>query len=86
MALMSYLIRDAAGTYYFRRVISAALRPFMPAPWTGKTVWKRSLGTKDHTKAKKAAPRFLSACAVDFEAAERSHSAGSPSSGPTHRP
>lgn len=36
MALMSYLLRDKHGTYYFRRVIPVDLRRFMPAPWTGK--------------------------------------------------
>jgi hypothetical protein len=32
MGLMNYLDRDKLGTYYFRRVIPADLRPFMPAP------------------------------------------------------
>ncbi|GJD55244.1 DUF6538 domain-containing protein [Methylobacterium dankookense] len=45
MALMSYLIRDRNGTYDFRRVIPQALRPFMPAPWTGKGAWTKSLRT-----------------------------------------
>ena len=71
MALMSYLIRDRLGTYYFRRVVPPALRPFMPAPWTGKANWKASLGTKDPATAKRAATKRLAACMADFEAGER---------------
>ena len=77
MALMSYLIRDRLGTYYFRRVIPSELRSFMPAPWTGKANWKASLGTKDPAMAKRAAPRLLTQCAVDFEAAARAKRGGS---------
>ncbi|KQP81772.1 hypothetical protein ASF60_22210 [Methylobacterium sp. Leaf113] len=68
---MSYLIRDGLGTYYFRRVIPVDLRPFMPAPWTGKANWKRSLGTKQPAAAKKAGSCLLRDCMTDFEAAER---------------
>lgn len=71
MALMSYLIRDGLGTYYFRRVIPAELRPFMPEPWTGKANWKLSLRTKDPAAAKKAGSRLLRDCMTDFEQAER---------------
>ncbi|WP_373325090.1 DUF6538 domain-containing protein, partial [Methylobacterium organophilum] len=71
MALMSYLSRDRLGTYYFRRVIPAELRPFMPAPWTGKANWKQSLRTKDPAAAKKAGSRMLRDCMADFELAER---------------
>ena len=79
MALMSYLIRDRLGTYYFRRVIPEDLRPFMPAPWTGKSNWKRSLGTKVPTAAKKAGARLLRDCMADFEAAERIRRGEAPS-------
>ncbi len=71
MALMSYLIRDGLGTYYFRRVIPSDLRPFMPEPWTGKANWKLSLRTKDPAAAKKAGSRLLRDCMADFEQAER---------------
>ena len=71
MALMSYLIGDGLGTYYFRRVIPAELRPFMPAPWTGKANWKLSLRTKDPAAAKKAGSQLLRDCMADFEQAER---------------
>ena len=71
MALMSYVHRDPAGTYYFRRAVPAALRPFMPAPWTGKREWKRSLGTKDHAKAKRLKRVPETECDADFEHAER---------------
>ena len=70
MALMSYLLKDRHGTYYFRRVIPLALRPFIPAPWTGKVEWKRSLKTKTPAEAKRAAARALSDCTADFMAAE----------------
>ncbi|KQT19861.1 hypothetical protein ASG40_03375 [Methylobacterium sp. Leaf399] len=76
---MSYLIRDRLGTYYFRRVIPEALRPFMPAPWTGKGSWKRSLGTKQPAAAKKAGARMLRDCMADFEAAERAMRGEAPS-------
>ena len=62
MALMPYLIRDPAGTYYDHRVIPPALRPVMPAPWAGKSAWKRSLWTKDSALAERAASRCLSDC------------------------
>jgi len=71
MALMSYLIRDRLGTYYFRRVIPKELRPFMPAPWTGKANWKRSLRTKAPATAKQAAFRIGPDCMADFVVAER---------------
>jgi hypothetical protein len=57
MALISYLLKDRHGTYYFRRVIPAALRPFMPAPWQGKANWKQTLRTKKPTEAKVRAAR-----------------------------
>ncbi len=71
MALMSYIIRDRHRTYYFRRVIPATLRGFMPEPWTGKANWKKSLGTKDGRVARREAAKLLAACEADFEAAER---------------
>ncbi|MFK5599782.1 DUF6538 domain-containing protein [Methylobacterium sp. HMF5984] len=71
MALMSYLVRDRHCTYYFRRPIPVALRPFMPAPWTGKTAWTKSLRTKLPAAAKQAGARALRDCMADFEAAER---------------
>ena len=69
--MMNYLLRDRHGTYYFRRVIPAELRPLMPAPWTGKVNWKASLQTKDPATAKRAHARLLSRCVADFEEAER---------------
>jgi len=71
MALMSYLTRDRLGTYYFRRVIPPALRPFMPPPWVGKREWKRSLRTKDPKEAKLRGSRLLADCTADLEVAER---------------
>lgn len=71
MALMTYLLRDRHGTYYFRRVIPPELRPFMPAPWQGKANWKRSLKTKLPADAKVQAARALAECTADFQAAER---------------
>jgi len=52
MALMTCLLKDRHGTYYFRRVIPAALRRFMSPPWTGKANFKRNLGTKKPAVAK----------------------------------
>ncbi|GJD59447.1 hypothetical protein MTDSW087_05562 [Methylobacterium dankookense] len=49
MARMTYRTKDRHGTHYFRRAISADLRPFMPAPRTGKANWIKSLGTKEVT-------------------------------------
>lgn len=68
---MSYLVRDRHRTYYFRRVIPAGMRPFMPAPWTGKTSWKKSLGTKDPKVARRALVAMLTACEADFTVADR---------------
>ena len=48
MALMTYLSKDRHGTYYFRRVIPPALRPFMQQPWTGKANFKTSLPQRRH--------------------------------------
>ena len=70
MALMSYLIRDQHGTYYFRRTIPRALRPFMPEPWTGKTAWKVSLATKNPADAKRRCTARLKACQRDLDLAE----------------
>ncbi len=71
MALMTYTTRDRHGTYYFRRIIPPALRPFMPYPLTGKTEWKASLGTKLSSEAKIAFSRCYANCTADFEAAKR---------------
>ncbi len=75
---MTYTARDRHGTYYFRRTIPPALRPFMPPPWTGKTEWKASLGTKLPAEAKRAAARCLTDCTADFDAAERSRRGEAP--------
>lgn len=53
MALMRYVLKDRHGTYYFRRGIPLALRPFMLEPWTGKHEWKRSLKAKLPAEAKR---------------------------------
>ena len=42
MSRLSYVVRVPSGVYYFRRVIPPALRPLMPEPWRGKSVWKVS--------------------------------------------
>ncbi len=79
---MTYTASDRHGTYYFRRIIPPALRPFMPPPWTGKTEWKASLGTKLPAEAKRAAARCLADCTADFDAAERSRRGEAPASRP----
>ena len=71
MARMTYRVQDRHGTYYFRRIVPKALRPFMPAPWTGKSAWTKSLGTKEQGKAKQPFARCLSDCEADFALAER---------------
>lgn len=71
MALMSYLLKDRHGTYYFRRIVPPALRPFMPAPWTGKVEWKQSLRTKKPDEAKNRTARVLAACMDAFNSATR---------------
>ena len=71
MALMTYLIKDRHGTYYFRRVIPPALRPFMPPPWAGKANFKLSLGTKSPARAKAEFSEVLPRCTAAFESAER---------------
>ena len=78
MALMTYLLRDKAGTYYFRRCIPAVLRPFMPAPFTGKREWKRTLGTKDPLKAKRLKRGPEAECDANFEEAGRASRGGEP--------
>lgn len=92
MALMTYLLRDRAGTYYFRRGIPEALRPFMPPPFTGKREWKRTLGTKDPAKAKRLKIAPEAECDADLELAERARRGGPvsarsrPVSSPSLRP
>jgi hypothetical protein len=71
MALMTYLLKDRHGTYYFRRVIPPDLRAFMPAPWRGKANFKRSLGTKKPSAAKIEASKALRECTVAFQTALR---------------
>jgi len=68
---MTYLLKDRHGTYYFRRVIPAALRPFMSPPWTGKANFKLSLRTKKPVVAKVQASNALRECTVAFQNAER---------------
>lgn len=58
---MSYLLRRAGGTYYFRRAIPEAAR----ANLGGRREWVRSLGTKDRAEAK----RLLAAALTNFDAA-----------------
>jgi integrase len=71
MALMTYLLKDRRGTYYFRRVIPPDLRPFMPPPWQYKANFKRSLGTKKPSVAKIEASKALRECTVAFQTALR---------------
>ena len=71
MALMTYLLKDRHGTYYFRRVIPPDLRAFMPWPWRGKANFKRSLGTKKPSAAKIEASKALRECTVAFQTALR---------------
>jgi integrase len=71
MALMTYLLKDRHGTYYFRRVVPPALRAFMPAPWRGKANFKQSLGTKKPSAAKIEASKALRECTVAFQTAVR---------------
>ena len=68
---MTYLVRDKNGTYYFRKVIPPKLRQHMPAPWTGKANFKRSLETKNPRGAKIKASRVFSDCTTAFQIAER---------------
>lgn len=75
MALMSHMIKDRHGTYYARRVIPPALRPFMPEPWQGKSEWRRTLGTKDPKAAKRAHIAMLARMDADFSVAETRQSA-----------
>jgi integrase len=74
MALMTYLLKDHHGTYYFRRVIPPDLRPFMPPPWQGRANFKRSLGTKRPALAKIEASKALRECTVAFQSALRAKS------------
>ena len=71
MALMTYLLKDRHGTYYFRRVIPPDLRPFMPLPWQHKANFKRSLGTKRPAVAKIEASKALRECTIAFQSALR---------------
>lgn len=59
---MSYLSRDKGGRYFYRRVIPAELRPFMPEPFTGKANWKRALGTSSPAIAKKLFAKVHADC------------------------
>ncbi len=76
MALMSYLQRTSSGTYHFRRAIPESLRPFMPAPWTGKREWKRSLDTKSPSEAKRRFGTAHADCEHALRLAERQRSGG----------
>jgi hypothetical protein len=70
LALLSYLIRDKNGTYYFRRSIPIHLRPFIAGKFHAKANWKQSLNTKVPKKAKSAYAAILAECTNDFERAE----------------
>ena len=77
---MSYLDRDKGGRYFYRRAIPAELRPVMPAPFTGKTNWKRALGTADPAIAKKNFAKVQAQCEADFDEARRQPKANPPRS------
>jgi hypothetical protein len=68
---LSYVVRVPSGVYYFRRAIPPALRPLMPEPWRGKSVWKVSFRSADYARVKKAHPAVWAQCSADFETAER---------------
>jgi hypothetical protein len=70
LALLSYLIRDKNGTYYFRRSIPIHLRSFIAGRFHAKANWKQSLNTKDPKKAKSAYAAILAECTADFDRAE----------------
>jgi hypothetical protein len=70
LALLSYLIRDKNGTYYFRRSIPIHLRSFVTGRFHAKANWKQSLNTKEPKKAKSAYAAILAECTADFERAE----------------
>jgi hypothetical protein len=76
MALMTYLLKDRHGTYYFRRVIPSAIRAFMPPPWRGKANFKVTLGTKKPAIAKVEASKALRDCTVAFQIADRAMRGG----------
>lgn len=76
------MIEDRHGTYYARRVIPLALRPFMPEPWQGKAEWRRTLGTKDPKAAKRAHIAMLARMDADVSVAETRRNA-SDRDGPT---
>jgi hypothetical protein len=71
MALMTYLLKDRHGSYYFRRVVPPDLRAFTPPPWQGKANFERSLGTKTPSAAKIQASKALRECTVAFQTALR---------------
>jgi integrase len=70
LALLSYLIRDKNGTYYFRRSIPIHLRPFIAGRFNAKANWKQSLETKDPKQAKTSYVEVLAECTYDFNKAE----------------
>jgi integrase len=73
LALLSYLIRDKNGTYYFRRSIPIDLRPFIAGRFRAKANWKLSLKTKDIKQAKRLVPAIQEECNTAFDKAEAIH-------------
>ncbi len=70
LALLSYLIRDKNGTYYFRRSIPIQLRPFIAGRFHTKANWKQSLKTKDPKQAKLVVVEVQKECNAAFHDAE----------------
>jgi Domain of unknown function (DUF6538) len=58
------------GMYYVRRKVPDRLKAFLPAPKTGKSWWKETLGQKDAKEAKRLFPEKWAECERDFELAE----------------
>jgi hypothetical protein len=71
MAAMTYLWRHPkSGVYYFRQAIPADVRQVI-----GKTMIKKSLGTKDVAVAKRKVPSLALQTDAQFAAARERHSA-----------
>ncbi len=84
---MCICLDQVGSTYYFRRVVPAELRPFIPTR-SGKprTEWKVSLGTKDRSEAKRLLSARTATCVTRQVAIHPGHVFFSPVSSPRSSP
>ncbi len=78
MARRPLMSQNRHGTYIYRKVVPQHLRPFLPAPYTGKRELIKSLETKDKRIAEKRMPAVEATFLKVLEQAALAHATQAP--------